>query len=163
MLPKDPVDPGNSGTDQLPQSGEPASTQHPSQLAQPPFIPWTVLPPPPSWGWGNRKGCQSAEAETRCFSKPNFGLEVSVETSEDQTLLQDFQNYLVHAGNTKGQFLLQFQGLCFQMIYQQKQKYQLEVTEEEKNLTVLVDDKMILSHQCDAAVKKANPILKCIR
>ncbi|CAM5151147.1 unnamed protein product [Eretmochelys imbricata] len=41
--------------------------------------------------------------------------------------------------------------------------HQLEVTEEEKNLGVLVDHRMTMSHQCDVAVKKANTVLGCIR
>ncbi|CAM5084507.1 unnamed protein product [Eretmochelys imbricata] len=41
--------------------------------------------------------------------------------------------------------------------------HHLEVTEEEKDLGVLVDHRMIMSHQCDMAVKKANEVLGCIR
>ncbi|CAM4600677.1 unnamed protein product [Caretta caretta] len=41
--------------------------------------------------------------------------------------------------------------------------HQLEVTEEEKNLGVLVDHRMTMSRQCDMAVKKANAVLGCIR
>ncbi|CAM5130663.1 unnamed protein product [Natator depressus] len=41
--------------------------------------------------------------------------------------------------------------------------HQLEVTEEEKDLGVLVDHRMTMSHQCDMAVKKANGVLRCIR
>ncbi|CAM5073177.1 unnamed protein product [Natator depressus] len=41
--------------------------------------------------------------------------------------------------------------------------HQLEVTEEEKDLEVLVDHRMIMSHQCDMAVKKADTALGCIR
>ncbi|CAM5148359.1 unnamed protein product [Eretmochelys imbricata] len=41
--------------------------------------------------------------------------------------------------------------------------HQLEETEEEKDLGVLVDDRMTMSHQCDMAVKKANVVLGCIR
>ncbi|CAM4513742.1 unnamed protein product [Caretta caretta] len=41
--------------------------------------------------------------------------------------------------------------------------HQLEVTEEEKDLGVLVDHRMTMSCQCDIAVKKANVILGCIR
>ncbi|CAM5122864.1 unnamed protein product [Eretmochelys imbricata] len=41
--------------------------------------------------------------------------------------------------------------------------HQLEVTEEEKDLRVLVDHRMTMSHQCDMAVKKANAVLGCIR
>lgn len=37
--------------------------------------------------------------------------------------------------------------------------YQLEVKEEEKDLSVLVDHKMTVSCQCDAATKKANAVL----
>uniref|UniRef100_A0A8C3F5V5 Reverse transcriptase domain-containing protein n=1 Tax=Chrysemys picta bellii TaxID=8478 RepID=A0A8C3F5V5_CHRPI len=39
----------------------------------------------------------------------------------------------------------------------------LEVTEEEKDLGVLVDRRMTMSRQCDVAVKKANAVLGCIR
>ncbi|CAM5127154.1 unnamed protein product, partial [Natator depressus] len=39
----------------------------------------------------------------------------------------------------------------------------LEVTEEEKDLRVLVDHRMTMSRQCDVAVKKANAVLGCIR
>ncbi|CAM5114511.1 unnamed protein product [Eretmochelys imbricata] len=41
--------------------------------------------------------------------------------------------------------------------------HQLEVTEEEKDLGVLVDHGMTMSRQCDKAVKKANAVLGCIR
>uniref|UniRef100_A0A452GZ21 Reverse transcriptase domain-containing protein n=1 Tax=Gopherus agassizii TaxID=38772 RepID=A0A452GZ21_9SAUR len=41
--------------------------------------------------------------------------------------------------------------------------HQLEATEEEKDLGVLVDSRMTMSRQCDTAVKKANAILGCIR
>ncbi|CAM4578876.1 unnamed protein product [Caretta caretta] len=41
--------------------------------------------------------------------------------------------------------------------------HQLEVTEEEKGLGVLVDHRMTMSRQCDTAVKKANAVLGCIR
>ncbi|CAM4609502.1 unnamed protein product [Lepidochelys olivacea] len=41
--------------------------------------------------------------------------------------------------------------------------HQLEVTEEEKDLGVLVDHRMTMSQQCDTAVKKANAVLGCIR
>ncbi|CAM4663342.1 unnamed protein product [Lepidochelys olivacea] len=41
--------------------------------------------------------------------------------------------------------------------------HQLEVTEEEKDLGVLVDHRMTMSRQCDMAVKKANGVLGCIR
>ncbi|CAM4621975.1 unnamed protein product [Caretta caretta] len=41
--------------------------------------------------------------------------------------------------------------------------HQLEVTEEEKDLGVLVDHRMTVSRQCDMAVKKANAVLGCIR
>ncbi|CAM5100216.1 unnamed protein product [Eretmochelys imbricata] len=41
--------------------------------------------------------------------------------------------------------------------------HQLEVTEEEKDLGVLVDPRMTMSRQCDMAVKKANAVLGCIR
>ncbi|CAM4688129.1 unnamed protein product [Caretta caretta] len=41
--------------------------------------------------------------------------------------------------------------------------HQLEVTEEEKDLGVLVDHRMTISRQCDMAVKKANAVLRCIR
>ncbi|CAM4522288.1 unnamed protein product [Lepidochelys olivacea] len=40
--------------------------------------------------------------------------------------------------------------------------HQLEVTEEEKDLGVLVDHRMTMNHQCDIAVKKANAVLGCI-
>ncbi|CAM5077630.1 unnamed protein product [Eretmochelys imbricata] len=39
----------------------------------------------------------------------------------------------------------------------------LEVTEEEKELGVLVDHRMTMNRQCDMAVKKANAVLGCIR
>ncbi|CAM4669521.1 unnamed protein product [Lepidochelys kempii] len=39
--------------------------------------------------------------------------------------------------------------------------HQLEVTEEEKDLGVLVDHRMTMSRQCDMAVKKANAVLGC--
>ncbi|CAM5171235.1 unnamed protein product [Eretmochelys imbricata] len=39
----------------------------------------------------------------------------------------------------------------------------VEVTEEEKDLRVLVDHRMTMSRQCDMAVKKANAGLGCIR
>ncbi|CAM5174269.1 unnamed protein product [Natator depressus] len=41
--------------------------------------------------------------------------------------------------------------------------HQLEVTEEEKDLGVLVDHRMTMSHQYDMAMKKANAVLGCIR
>uniref|UniRef100_A0A8C3IEJ8 Reverse transcriptase domain-containing protein n=1 Tax=Chrysemys picta bellii TaxID=8478 RepID=A0A8C3IEJ8_CHRPI len=41
--------------------------------------------------------------------------------------------------------------------------HRLEVTEEEKDLGVLVDRRMTMSRQCDVAVKKANAVLGCIR
>ncbi|CAM4504902.1 unnamed protein product [Lepidochelys kempii] len=41
--------------------------------------------------------------------------------------------------------------------------HQLEVTEEEKDLGVLVDHRITMSRQCDMAVKKANAVLGCIR
>ncbi|CAM4576931.1 unnamed protein product [Lepidochelys olivacea] len=41
--------------------------------------------------------------------------------------------------------------------------HQLEVTEEEKDLGVLVNHRMTMSRQCDMAVKKANAVLGCIR
>ncbi|CAM4521747.1 unnamed protein product [Lepidochelys olivacea] len=41
--------------------------------------------------------------------------------------------------------------------------HQLEVTEEEKDLGILVDHRMTMSRQCDMAVKKANAVLGCIR
>ncbi|CAM5109435.1 unnamed protein product [Eretmochelys imbricata] len=41
--------------------------------------------------------------------------------------------------------------------------HQLEVTEEEKDLGVLVDHRMTMSRQCDMAMKKANAVLGCIR
>ncbi|CAM5150477.1 unnamed protein product [Natator depressus] len=41
--------------------------------------------------------------------------------------------------------------------------HQLEVTEEEKDLGVLVNHRMTLSCQCDMVVKKANAVLGCIR
>ncbi|CAM4453019.1 unnamed protein product [Caretta caretta] len=41
--------------------------------------------------------------------------------------------------------------------------HQLEVTEEEKDLGVLVGHRMTMSRQCDMAVKKANAVLGCIR
>ncbi|CAM5106476.1 unnamed protein product [Natator depressus] len=41
--------------------------------------------------------------------------------------------------------------------------HQLEVTEEEEDLGVLVDHRMTMSCQCDMAMKKANAILGCIR
>ncbi|CAM4373323.1 unnamed protein product [Lepidochelys olivacea] len=41
--------------------------------------------------------------------------------------------------------------------------HQLEVTEEEKDLGVLVDHRMTMSRQCDMAVKKANVVLGSIR
>uniref|UniRef100_A0A452HYE6 Reverse transcriptase domain-containing protein n=1 Tax=Gopherus agassizii TaxID=38772 RepID=A0A452HYE6_9SAUR len=41
--------------------------------------------------------------------------------------------------------------------------HQLEATEEEKDLGVLVDHRMTMSRQCDMAVKKANAVLGCIR
>uniref|UniRef100_A0A8C3FC47 Reverse transcriptase domain-containing protein n=1 Tax=Chrysemys picta bellii TaxID=8478 RepID=A0A8C3FC47_CHRPI len=40
--------------------------------------------------------------------------------------------------------------------------HQLEITEEEKDLRVLVDRRMTMSRQCDVAVKKANAVLGCI-
>ncbi|CAM5150473.1 unnamed protein product [Natator depressus] len=41
--------------------------------------------------------------------------------------------------------------------------HQLEVTEEEKDLGVLIDHRMTMSCQCDMAVKKANVVLGWIR
>ncbi|CAM4605209.1 unnamed protein product [Lepidochelys olivacea] len=41
--------------------------------------------------------------------------------------------------------------------------HQLEVTEEEKDLGLLVDHRMTMSRQCDMAMKKANAVLGCIR
>ncbi|CAM5108276.1 unnamed protein product [Natator depressus] len=41
--------------------------------------------------------------------------------------------------------------------------HQLEVTEEEKDLGVLVDHRMTMSRQCDMSMKKANVVLGCIR
>ncbi|CAM5091881.1 unnamed protein product [Eretmochelys imbricata] len=41
--------------------------------------------------------------------------------------------------------------------------YQLEVTEEEKDLGILVDHRMTMSRQCDMAMKKANAALGCVR
>ncbi|CAM4385864.1 unnamed protein product [Lepidochelys olivacea] len=41
--------------------------------------------------------------------------------------------------------------------------HHLEVTEEEKDLGVLVDHRMTMSCQCDMAVKKANAVLGCNR
>ncbi|CAM4679733.1 unnamed protein product [Caretta caretta] len=41
--------------------------------------------------------------------------------------------------------------------------HQLEGTDEEKDLGVLVDHRMTMSCQCDMAVKKANAVLGCIR
>ncbi|CAM5085619.1 unnamed protein product [Eretmochelys imbricata] len=41
--------------------------------------------------------------------------------------------------------------------------HQLEVTEEEKDLGVLVDHRMTMSSQCDVAVKNGNVVLGCIR
>ncbi|CAM5139726.1 unnamed protein product [Natator depressus] len=41
--------------------------------------------------------------------------------------------------------------------------HQLEVTEEEKDLGVLIDHRMTMSRQCDVAMKKANTVLECIR
>ncbi|CAM4490787.1 unnamed protein product [Lepidochelys olivacea] len=41
--------------------------------------------------------------------------------------------------------------------------HQLEVTEEEKDLGVLVDHSMTMSRQCNMAMKKANAVLGCIR
>ncbi|CAM4576074.1 unnamed protein product [Caretta caretta] len=41
--------------------------------------------------------------------------------------------------------------------------HHLEVTEEEKDLGILVDHRMSMSRQCDMAVKKANAVLGCIR
>ncbi|CAM4380368.1 unnamed protein product [Caretta caretta] len=41
--------------------------------------------------------------------------------------------------------------------------HQLEVTEEEKDLGVLIDHRMTMSRQCDMAVKKANAVLGCSR
>ncbi|CAM4568387.1 unnamed protein product [Lepidochelys kempii] len=41
--------------------------------------------------------------------------------------------------------------------------HQLEVTEEEKDLGVLVDHRMTMSRQCDMAMKKANAVLECTR
>ncbi|CAM5107889.1 unnamed protein product [Eretmochelys imbricata] len=41
--------------------------------------------------------------------------------------------------------------------------HQLEVTEEEKDLGVLVNHRMTMSRQCDMAVKKDNEVLGCIR
>lgn len=40
---------------------------------------------------------------------------------------------------------------------------QLEITEEEKVLGVLIDHRMIMSHQDDVARKYANMILGCMR
>ncbi|CAM5111945.1 unnamed protein product [Natator depressus] len=41
--------------------------------------------------------------------------------------------------------------------------HQIEVTEEEKDLGVLVDHRMTMSCQCDMAMKKATAVLGCIR
>lgn len=41
--------------------------------------------------------------------------------------------------------------------------YQLDVTEEEKDLSILVHCKMTMSHPCDAAIKKAKVTLGYIR
>ncbi|CAM5146391.1 unnamed protein product [Natator depressus] len=41
--------------------------------------------------------------------------------------------------------------------------HHLEVTDEEKDLRVLVDHRMTMSRQCDMAMKKANMVLGCIR
>ncbi|CAM5149037.1 unnamed protein product [Natator depressus] len=90
-------------------------------------------------------------------------------TETDQDIIQKYLDDLVNWSNSNRMKFnnekckvmhlgINNKNFCYKL-----ETHHLEVTEEEKDLRVLVDHRMTMSHQCDMAVKKANAVLGCIR
>ncbi|CAM5083682.1 unnamed protein product [Natator depressus] len=90
-------------------------------------------------------------------------------TEKDQDIIQQDQDDLVNWSNSNRMKFnsekckvmhlgINKKNFCYKL-----GTHHLEVTEEEKDLGILIDHRMTMSHQCDMTMKKANVVLGCIR
>ncbi|CAM4564916.1 unnamed protein product [Lepidochelys kempii] len=90
-------------------------------------------------------------------------------TEKDRNIIQEDLDDLVNWNNNNRMKFnsekckVMHLGINNKNFYYKLGMHHLEVTEEEKDLGVLVDHGMTMSRQCDMAVKKANAVLGCIR